>query len=362
MAENSFTYNLDEILSSTLLAYRTKSGKFYDNIFKANPTFYALHEKGRRDTIDGGERITVPLQYAKNSTVTRYHRYSPINITPQDNETSAYYQWKQMGDSIIIDGLSLRQNSGKHQLINLLKHKTTDAEMSLAEEINADLWRCTPLTDGILSIPSIVVPKPSSVDGSTPGNIDGTSKSYWRNQTSGQMTSAITTWKIMKIKMNNMYNTCSKGAAKNGCGGFPDLIITNQESFEYYDNYMDEKSRYISPMGQKAVSVGFQNFTFKNADMFWDEHVPDAYGSADDGTGYDWDNSSATYGSMYFLNSQFLYYYVDKVVDLKITPFEKGTSHGQDARVALILHMHQLACSNRSKHGIIYGISKSLTS
>lgn len=359
MAENSFTFDLNQFLSTTLLNYRTKSGVMYDNVFKSNPTFYFMHEKGRKNFYYGGERIIVPLQYGKNSTVQNYSRYDPIDTTPQDNQTAAYYEIMQKSASIVIDGKSLRQNSGKFQLINLLKTKTGESEDSLSEEIGEDLWRITPETDAIFSIPSIVPLAPGTTDAATPGGIDGTAKAWWNNQSKQ---SAGTTWSMIVAEMRNLYNTCSKGSKKNA-GGPPDFAVADQGSYEYVENHMATKERYIDAdsIGGKARSVGFENIRFKNCNLFWDEFIPDAYG--DGTTGYDSlainASSDWKYGSIYFLNSKFMNYTVDVATDLKIGKFR--TPHNQDAKIAPILHYHQLTCSNRAKQGVLHHITQGYT-
>ena len=361
MAINSFTFNLDQYLSTTLLNYRTKSGKMYDNIFKSNPTFFFLHEKGRKEYWYGGERIIVPLQYGKNTTVQDYSRYDPIDTTPQDNQTAAYYEMRQKSASIAIDGFSLRQNSGKHQLINLLKTKVGEAEDSMAEEIGMDLWRIAPASaKAILSIPSFIKLAPQTTDAQSPGGFSAVTYSWWRNQ---YLASTATTWAMMVAQMRKLYNDCSKGSKKNA-GGPPDFAVASQEAYEYVENHMATKERYIDAdsVGGKARSVGFENIRFKNCNLFWDEFVPDAYG--DGTTGYDAvavdADSSWTANSIYFMNSKYLTYTVDVATDLQIGKFQKP--HQQDAKVAPILHYHQLTCSNRAKQGVLYNITAAITS
>lgn len=361
MADNSFTFNLDQYLSTTLLNYRTKSGKMYDNIFLANPTFWALHQKGKKSFWHGGERIIIPLQKGENSTISDYARYDPIDTTPQDNQTAAYYEIKQKSGSVVIDGLSLRQNRGKYQLISLLNAKIKETEMTMAQKINQDLYRVTPASSkAINSIPSLIVPYGSSYDAQAPGGISGVTYSFWRNVIK---TSAATTWQLLVQEMRNVYNSCSEGAT--GAGGFPDLCITNQLTYEMYETHLDTKSRYVnvSEFGKKAQTAGFENVKFKSADMFFDVYVPDLYGDAST-IGYDAlllnAASGWTYGTIFFLNSDCIEYVVDPGTDLKIGKFQKP--HNQDAKVCPLLHYHQLTINNRRKLGALMKIDQTLAS
>ncbi len=352
MAENSITYNFDEIMSSTLLNWRDK-GKYHNNVFKSIPTFWWIYEK-MKNSQQGGERIVINIQFGKNTTVGSYSRYDIIDITPQDNQTSIYYPWKQFSGAVTIDGYSTRINQGKSRIVNLLEAKITELENSMAEDLNTQLWRVSPGSKDILSIPAIIVLAPQTTDAASPGGLSGTTKSYWRNQTSQ---SAATTWKGVIIEAKHLYNLCSKGGNKNG-NGAPDLGICDQNTYEHIENYMTEQEKYVdADLGTKARSVGFQNIKFKNANLFWDEMVPDAYG--DGTTAYDYDHASYTYGALYFLNTNHVEYVVMEGCDLVPQPFLKPVN--QDARTSLTLHMHNFCINTRKKHGVLHHITRTLS-
>ena len=351
MAENSITYNFDEILSSTLINWRN-DGKYHDNVFKAIPSFWWIYEKMKASQ-QGGERIAINLQYGKNTTVGSYSRYDVIDTTPQDNQTTVYYPWAQFAGSVTIDGYSERINQGKSQIVNLLQAKVSELEGSMSEDLNRQLWQVSPGTKDILSIPSLIPLAPQTTDAMSPGGLSGTTKTYWRNQTSQ---SSGSTWKAVIVEAKHLYNLCSKGGNKNGSGA-PDLAICDQNTYEHIENYMTEQERYTdSDLGAKARSVGFENIKFKRATLFWDEMVPDAYG--DGTTGYNYDSGSYTYGALYFLNTNYLEYVVMSGCDLKPQPFLKPVN--QDARTSLTLHMHNLCVSARRKHGVLHHITRSL--
>lgn len=350
MPVNSATYNFDEILTHTTWAYRN-GGEFYDNIFKMTPTWWYLHEKGRKQDWEGSAdgRIITNLQYGKNDTVDDYSRYETIRTDPQDNQTAAYDDIKQTGGSITIDRFSIRCNRGKAALKKILKTKISETEMSLSEKVNQDLWQGTPLTSkAINSIPYIVTRAPNSADTDYGGiAADGTGNSWWQNRY--KIDTDIDTWAELDLYMLDMYNDCSKGAAKRSSGNkfignAPDLLMGNQESHQAYETGMSQRSRYTNPWTEKAASYGFGGLVYKNAIFMWDEMVGDAYTN----TYYPTAN---TEGTIYFLNTNFLYYTVDPGTDMLIEPFVKPTN--QDARTALVLHYHQLSCSNRSKQGVL---------
>lgn len=349
-------HNLDEIYTTTLQNWR-KNGKFYDNIFKTNPLFWLLHEKGQRQTWDGGNPIMCNLQYGKNSTIGSYSRYDLIDTTPQDNQTAAYYYMRQLGGTINIDNFSALSNAGKHQIQNLIKAKIKEAEMSMAEEINTQLWKGTPGAKDIDSIPKMIYHAAAGAgtwtDDASPGEISGNSYSWWRNRHT--VSTDISTWALLKFHMRNVYNNCTKGAAmmdKNKLtGNGPDLLLCNQETYEAYEGAVDDDKRYVDPLAQKGASMGFEFMKYKRALMYWDEMCYDAY------TGVDY--GSRAEGAIYFLNTNFLHYYVSSAVDLEVKPFVEP--YNQDARTSKILHYHCLAMSNRAKQGVLGYIDTALS-
>jgi len=353
MAENSITYDFDVILSSTLMNYRA-NGKFKDNITSANPTMWWLHEK-KRATQDGGQRIVIPIRFAKNSTVKSYSGYDPFDTTPQDNQTSAYYEWRQLGGTITIDGMTKAKNSGKSRIIKILDEKISNCEDTMAEDINLQLWAITPGAKDILSIPAMIVKAPQTTDAAAPGGLDGTAKTYWRNK---YKESSATTVKALVWEMRNLYNSCSLGGNKMK-RGYPDLGVCNQYTYESVENHMSDKERYMNAdTAAKARSVGFENIKFKQCTLFFDEHVPDAYG--DGTTGYDWDNASWTYGSLYFMNTNFIEYVTMPGKDLHVGGFIESAT--QDAWTSKVVHYHQLCTSARRKQGVLTKINSSTLS
>jgi hypothetical protein len=254
---------------------------------------------------------------------------------------------------VVIDGYSERINQGKEKIVSLLQTKIDELEDSMAEDLNTQLWVVTPASDlDILSIPSLIVPYPTAYDGQTPGGISGVTKSYWRNQV---VTSTATTWKAVAVHAKHLFNLCSNGGNKSG-KGHPDFGLCDQNTFEHLQNYQEDKERYIDgSLGAKAYSIGFDNFKLKKATIFYDEMVPDAYG---DGSTIGYDYGSATYGSLYLLNSNTIEYVVMSGCDLTPQPFIKP--HNQDCRVSLTLHMHNLCIKARRKNGVLMKITKSL--
>lgn len=329
------TLDYDSILTTTLFNVRKR---MYDQVFKTNVFFNWLHQQGRKRLEDGGERIQVPIRVGKNTTAGSYSKYDLLDTTPQDNVTSSFANWKQLSVSITISRLEERQNSGMHRIMSLFGEKVMDAELSLQDEVSRQLFAFTSGNGGkdLTGIPQIIS------DDATAGTLQSISRvsnSYWRHQ---QVDSSATTSAAFLKECRNMWNRCSKGP-----GGGPDMVLATQVAYEHYEGALDVNHRYVN---QAMADIGFDNIRLKGAQVYWDERVPDSangeLSSADGG--------SPTEETMYFINSQFLDFVVDKETDFITTPFQRPEN--QDARTAQILFYGELVTTNPRKLGLLASI------
>ena len=188
--------------------------------------------------------------------------------------------------------------------------------------------------------------------GGTVGNIAGATYSWWRHQTataaSGSTDTgnafavAATTYKGQAVALKRMYNYCSRGS-----GGSPNLIVTDQVTFETYESGLDAKILYTNT---KMADMGFDTVKLRGATMIWDEVVPDI------STG----TLAITLGSAFFLNTNFYKLVIDSETDIVVTPFVEPEN--QTAKTAKILFMGNAVTGNLRKLGVLYGISQSITS
>lgn len=368
---SSRTLNYDALLSLTL-EYTRK--KLFDQVFSDSVFLAALYGKfGKRKKqgkgirmINGGERIRIPLMYEANTTAKSYSGYDVLDVTPSDGITAAFATWRQAAVSIAISRKEERQNSGEAALVGLLDSKIDQARMSLTQELNYQLLGKT-VSSGAWSAGNsgkdldplgLYLPKDPTASVSVE-NINQATYAWWRGRTvdgsaahAGKDAGAergflCSSWANLISAMRYCYNRCTIGA-----GGSPDLIISDQLSYESYEGALDTRSRIVNE-SDGPVSAGFTSIKFKGADMVWDEMIPDLDG------GYVYSSSSWSTGTMFFLNLEFLELVMDSETDFITTPFVRPEN--QDAKVAQILAMMNLTCTNRRKLGVLYGIPVPVT-
>ena len=352
MAATSRTLSYDAVLTTTADKIH-KSGAVQDAISNSNPTFAEFMTKGRiKKKVVGGELIRVGLMYQHNGTIQPYSGYDQIDITPQDGITTMYVPWAQYGGAVSISGIQKFKNMGKERIADLLKEKIVQTTAGWSQKLNADLWDLANFgtthpytgTSGKQVIPiPLYIQQLDTATGQIDldiGNIDQSVETWWQNKNADGATP--TTAVGLKRNLSGMYNECSQGP-----GGYPDLIMTNQQGYELYEASMQDQIRYSF---KDKASAGFEKTAYKSATMMWDGYVPDPELGANGAlTG-----GAETNSAFYFINTGTMCLYVGKDHDWKPRGFQ--TPVDQDATTSLYLAYLQLVCDNRRKNGSLYDV------
>ena len=318
MAAGNSDFN--EILSTTLKNYVPKLA---DNVFTARPLFYALTNGQTIRRINGGAKIVVPIIYGTNSTAGSYSGSDTIDTTAQTGITAAEYDWKQYAATVTITGIEEAKNNAEAAIIDLLEGKIMQAEQTIIQNMNTMFYSNGAGNGGkdFLGLNGLVGVGNDS--GSAIGGIDATDSdnSWWRSSLTNQG-GALTL-----AAMSTMYNNVSVGNDQ------PTIIITDQDEYEKYEALLQPNLRYTSA---DVADAGFQNLLFKGAPVT-----------------YDSDTNLDT--KMFFLNTKYLRLVAHTETWFQPTPFVRPTN--QDARYAQILCYGQLTTSNRSRQGMLYGLT-----
>jgi hypothetical protein len=308
-----------EMVTTTL---REHPNAISDNVSDHNGLYNRLKKKGRvMKSLSGGYEIAEPLDYAENSTWQRYSGYDTLNISASDVFTAAKYDWVQAAVSITASGRDLRMNSGKNQIIDLMKARTKNAMRTAANNMSIDLYSDGALSNQMGGLAHIV-----QNDGTgTVGGINSSTYAFWANQY--REMSGTGTWSKSTIKndMKQMWLTCVRGTDK------PDLIVSTHDFYTAYWDNLSDLQRYRND----DLPDTFTSVKFMSADVIFDSN----------------DNFSTTGEKMYFLNTDYLSLRYHP--DANWTPLEEKSSANQDAAVVSIIFQGQLTCSNRARQGVL---------
>lgn len=309
--------NVDALLSSTLASYRKK---YADNVFTRIPLFMWFKKKARIAE-NGGANLVVPLMYGKNSTAGSYSGYGIIDTTPQEGLTASNALWCQEAASISISGLEERvQNVGDKAIIKLLETKIKQAEMSMSDQMDIQLWASAKVKATDLQ------PLPTIVDTtSTIQDVSRSSNSWWQAQVVASGSFAARGL----ADMRNLYNTIMNQSLDNSA---VDFTISAQSPYEFYEATLQPQQRFSDP---DMANAGFENLRYKASAFTFSTNCPS--------------------GNLFMLRSENLKLAYSKGTNFITTPFIKPEN--QDAKVAQILWAGQLVTDNSRKLGKLTGIT-----
>ena len=312
-----------ELVTTT---FRKHAKEIKDNVSKNNALYKRLGDKKQTRSEDGGLSIVAPLDYAANSTYQRYSGYDVLNVGASDVITAAEYQWRQIAINVVASGLELRTNSGESKIINLVKSRMKNAMRTFKNNFSADMYSDGTLPNQIGGLQALV----ADTGAGTVGGIDSATWTFWKNivqsaaaplQGGGAITPSATTIESLMLPL---WLALVRG------DDHPDLIVTDNNYFTFFENSQTSLKRYTSA---DEAQGGFLSLKYKNADVIFDG------------------GSGIPANRMYFLNTDYLEMVTHK--DANLTVMDEMKPYNQDAAVVPILWMGNLVCSNRSLQGLV---------
>jgi len=351
---------IDTLYTTTWQLMREKA---IDNIFGATPFWYYLNKGGKtKRTETGGRWIGIPLEIGTHRDAVRYvgkgSSGTPVDLSgavgsAQDAETmtAAQYPWSYITVSVYRHFTDDAQNKGKSQIIDIARSKLSNAERTLGQIFEEELFTTTgdvagtpdarpesqprdsdgnaisPLDQLVSDDPqdprATGAATPSGID--TVGGIDPATHTWWRNHARNMIDENLTLWLLPR--MRTMFNDASIGSDT------PNLIVTDQTSFE---NYEDEVLELKQIVNQTAGDASFETISFKGKPMVWSPSCPAS--------------------KMYFLNTNYLEWIHDPQLNFEMTDWKTGRNDLD--RVAQVIVAGNLVTSNRRMHGVIYNIGE----
>lgn len=317
---NTFT----ELVTTT---YRNHKSEVADNVSNHNALFRRLMKKGKYRREDGGLSITVPLEYAENSTYTRYSGYDPLNVGASDVLTAAEFPWRQVSVNIAASGLEIRSNSGENRIVNMVKTKIKNGQKTLANGLSEDLYSDGSASNQINGLQALIADAGTGIV----GGINSTTYTWWKNtvqsaasplQGGAGITPSATTIESLMLPL---WLRLTRGTDA------PDLIVMAEDYFTFYENSQTSNKRYTN---SDTADGGFVSLKYKGADVFHDTSA-----------------SGITAAHAYFINTDYFEMVVHQDADMEIMPELRAIN--QDAIVIPVLFQGNLVVSNRALQGVM---------
>lgn len=320
MADTLFTHGPDNVTTLITTTQENRRGEIHDAVFKDLVLINWLKSKAKV-SVRGGRSIVTHLMTGKNTAVRSFQGFDIIQTTPQEGFTTSQAQWKQYGAPISVSGREARtQNAGASQVFDIVRAKLNQADRSIMDDINADMFRTTQLSDDIRGLPTLIDAS------STIQDIDSSANTFWQADvnTGGSFAEQGLS------DMRTLYNDLSKITPSKPV----DFILTTSDIHESYEGTQQPQARFTS---MDTGNGSFNNMMFRTAPVAFD--------------------NEANSGVIYYLNSDALELIVDSATDFIVTPFQDATIKGQDAKVALELVSLELITPNRRMLGKIDSVT-----
>jgi hypothetical protein len=209
--------------------------------------------------------------------------------------------------------------------MDLMKQKMENVKNGLVDTLETALFQAAGgITTGIDGLDHLVQEAPSGA--SVVGNVAQDTYSWWRNQFKDM--AGLSFASVGRKNMVTMNNNCGQ----NRTSDFPDIIVTTQAVYEFYEAEMDDYLRMDSTL---LGDSGFQNVAFKGKPIVW--------------------SPSCKAQSMYFLNTNFLKLQYDPRYFFSITDWKSIPNQVND-RAAQIILACALTTNRRRCHGVMFNI------
>lgn len=330
-ANISLSELLDNLYTTT---WQNMKDTVADQIFDALPFWFWLKDKGKMETIEGGRFMMEPLQYDKSDAVKWIGKGGTAPMHGFQFLTEAKYDWRYLVGSIVRFGVDDQQNRGKNQIINLMNATMDNVKTALISEMETRLFGAkgtivagtTTETDPAIDGLQYLVPDDPTAAAGDAGGIDPSVYTWWRNRATNATGKSFATYgvSLMRTLMNNCANNLKMDT--------PDIILTGQTPYEYYEDTVLPAYRITS---NKLGDMGFENIQFKGKPMVW--------------------SPSCAATRMYMLNTNFIKFAYDPMMFFDMTNWKDIPNQVND-RVAQIITACTFKVSRRRCQGVLYNI------
>ena len=324
---------LDNLYTTT---WQNRQEGIGDNIFAATPFFFWLKDKGKLKPVRGGRFIEVNLEYAANPNIAWIGKGGIVSLNDYQFLTVAQFQWRYLTASLVRFGVDDQQNSGKAQIMSYMNSKMANSEQALVTEMETRLagglgtanpGGTTAFGASIDGLQALVNNTPAT-PGTPVGGIDSGNAGYswWANQATNLTGVSFAASGI--ARMRTLLNNCMNNRKMDR----PDIMLSDQTTFEYYEN---ANLSFYRITNNKLADAGFENQTFKGIPMVW---------------------SPALTSILYMLNTNFLEFKYDPAYYFALTEWKPIPNQVND-RAAQIVLAGQLVTNRRRVQGVLYNIN-----
>lgn len=276
----------------------------------------------------GGANVTKRLNYAENSTFGTISAYESVDLSPQEPFTAAVFAWKIIAGAVSLANLVIAQNSGdKHQISNIMKDLLKVAATTGVLELSRQLWK-DGTGNGGKDFGGIRLINQTSAGQGSVGGIDSSTDTWWANQYQASVGSfaANGVYYLDSVRINCQRNNTSpinKG-----------LVVGETSTVLAYEQTALQMKRFVQS-NKEAYDLGLPNVEYAGMPMIFDPNQ--------------------TAGYIDILNPDTLELALLTDMDYKKSAMTSPVD--QDVKTQMMVLYGNLACTDRSTNGLLYGVT-----
>lgn len=256
------------------------SSQYFDNTLRKvvyqNSVLFDRLRKKSKIKIKGGRVIQWPIRVDTLEAGAAVDPREDMTWSTKDTRIAAQVPWKYYWTGTFINWDELLENTGKPQLVDLVKDKSEELKEDFQELFITHLYDTTGTPDIMQIDPLDVLIGTGAYAGVDPTGL--TDATRWRSQvdaTSDRLyffdnTEAQgTTGDVSENTLAQMINKATHNNKK------PSVIITTEDIYTGIEAYLEKQKRITRD--RETEEMGYENVKFKNIPIVPDKRCPDGY-------------------------------------------------------------------------------------
>ncbi len=275
----SLTRTIDNAFVTTWYDIKTEA---IDNILNATVVWAAMNQAGCLKPQTGSDLITRTIRYGE-AVATEIERGDTLPQGEVELETMAIWRWRTIASSVQRDLFDDQKNNGPAKIKDLVGLKLGAARDALEQKYEASMFNTTVTAETGKKLQGLndLIPLEADRTSGTYGGINRPSAYSTSAAGTVAVPSAGNTWwgpKYLKgtlstleddllTDMKKLYNSLHNNQVP------PNLIITDQSTFETYEEFALDISQIVKDESTRLADLGFEVLRFKGKPLVWTPNI-----------------------------------------------------------------------------------------
>src|SRR3990167_10903048 len=304
-----------------------------------NKNYILAYMKSKAESLEvGGLDFSEPVLTTGNSNFGYRNKRTEIPADAQNHVQEFKFDPIVLDGTVVINKVDELMNRGKHQIMKLAMTLKKQAESTVANLINSQMWDASPTANiEPESIISLISETPTT---GTIGGVSRVTNTWARNKL--YSTAVTSVGSAAGMAALHQFRASLVGAA----GMTPDFAVTTSTIWGLIMGFLDNNRRLRSD--EKMTQLGFDNIYIGSALLGYD-------GDAGTAVGGDTTLGGCPATNLYYLNSKSLFYKILEGGNTVFEPFSKKDNSLNET--SIFYHVYQLTTNQPNALGVMNNIT-----